>query len=111
MTAITNAVLIMKDHFIPDGVLFIEDGKIVDFGEMRKKPIPETACVIDAEGLYIGPGFVDIHTHSDGKVFFQDEPQIACDSSCEMVAFGQYVLARNTCGGTKAMFAPRASGG
>ena len=78
MVAITNAVLIMKDHFIPDGVLFVEDGRIVDFGEMRKKPIPETAEVIDAEGLYVGPGFVDIHTHSDGKVFFQDEPQVAC---------------------------------
>jgi len=77
MIAITNAVLIMKDHFIPDGVLFIEDGKIVDYGEMRKKPIPESASVIDADGLYIGPGFVDIHTHSDGKVFFQDDPQVA----------------------------------
>ena len=78
MVAITNAVLIMKDHFIPDGVLFVEDGRIVDFGEMRKKPIPASAEVIDAQGLYVGPGFVDIHTHSDGKVFFQDEPQVAC---------------------------------
>ena len=78
MVAITNAVLIMKDHFIPDGVLLVEDGRIVDFGEMRKKTIPESAEVIDAQGLYVGPGFVDIHTHSDGKVFFQDEPQVAC---------------------------------
>ena len=78
MVAITNAVLIMKDHFIPDAVLFVEDGKIVDFGEMRKKKVPESAEVIDAQGLYVGPGFVDIHTHSDGKVFFQDEPQVAC---------------------------------
>jgi len=78
MLAITNAVLIMKDHFIPDGVLFVEDGRIVDLGEMRKKPIPASAEVIDAQGLYVGPGFVDIHTHSDGRVFFQDEPQVAC---------------------------------
>ena len=40
MKAIKNAVLVMKDHFIPDAVLFMEDGKIVDFGEMRKKAIP-----------------------------------------------------------------------
>lgn len=74
MTAIINATLVMRDHFIPDAVLFYEDGRIVDFGEMRRKAVPEGCDVIDAEGLYVGPGFVDIHTHSDGYVFFQDEP-------------------------------------
>ncbi len=77
MTAIINATLVMRDHFIPDGLLFIEDGQITDFGEMRKKKIPEGCEIIDAEGLYVGPGFVDIHTHSDGKVFFQDDPVVA----------------------------------
>ena len=70
MTAIINATLVMRDHFIPDGVLFIDNGKIVGYGEMRNTPVPEGCEVIDAEGLYVGPGFVDIHTHSDGKVFF-----------------------------------------
>ncbi len=74
MTAIINATLVMRDYFIPDGVLFIENGKIVGYGEMRKNPVPEGCEVIDAEGLYVGPGFVDIHTHSDGYVFFQDDP-------------------------------------
>lgn len=74
MTAIINATLVMRDHFIPDAVLFYEDGRIIDFGEMRRKAVPEGCDVIDAEGLYVGPGFVDIHTHSDGYVFFQDEP-------------------------------------
>ena len=77
MKAIINATLVMRDHFIPDAVLFIEDGKIVKFGEARKLPIPDGTEIIDAEGLYVGPGFVDIHTHSDGKVFFQDEPEVA----------------------------------
>ena len=67
----------MRDHFIPQAVLFVDDGKIVDFGEMRKKAIPENCEVFDANGLYIGAGFVDIHTHSDGYVFFQDEPEKA----------------------------------
>ncbi len=77
MTAIINATLVMRDHFIPDAVLFIEDGKIAGFGEMRKTAVPRDCEVIDAEGLYVGPGFVDIHTHSDGYVFFQDEPERA----------------------------------
>lgn len=77
MTAIINATLVMKDHFIPDGVLLIEDGKIADFGEARKLAVPEGCEIIDAEGLYVGPGFVDIHTHSDGTIFFQDDPVLA----------------------------------
>ena len=78
MIAIKNATLIMKDHFIPDAVILTENGKIVDFGEMKKLDAPPDSEIVDAEGLYVGPGFVDIHTHSDGSVFFQDEPVIAC---------------------------------
>ena len=74
MTAIVNCTLIMKDHFIPDAVLLLDGEKIVDFGEARKLAVPEGCKIIDAEGDYVGPGFVDIHTHSDGYVFFQDDP-------------------------------------
>ena len=77
MKAIINATLIMRDHFIPDAVLLIDEGKIKAFGEARKLSVPKDAEIIDAGGLYVGPGFVDIHTHSDGKVFFQDEPEVA----------------------------------
>lgn len=77
MLAIKNAVLVMRDHLIPQAVLFIEGERIAGFGEMRNTPIPEGCEVIDAEGLFVGPGFVDIHTHSDGRVFFQDDPATA----------------------------------
>ncbi len=77
MIAIKNATLVMHDHFIPDAVIFVEDGKIAGFGEMRKTEIPAGCKVYDAEGLYVGPGFIDIHTHSDGKIFFQDDPVTA----------------------------------
>ena len=75
MLAITHAELVMRDHMIPDAVLFVEDGIITGFGEMRNTPIPEGCEILDAEGLYVGPGFVDIHTHSDGKEFFYDNPK------------------------------------
>lgn len=77
MIAIYNATLIMRDHMIPKAVLFVEDGRIAGFGEMRNTTIPEGCERVDAEGLYIGPGFVDIHTHSDGKVFFEKDPRAA----------------------------------
>ena len=74
MLAIINAELIMHDHLIPEAVLFIENGKIAGFGEMRTTPIPKDCEVIDAKGLYVGPGLVDIHCHSGDHVRFEFEP-------------------------------------
>jgi N-acetylglucosamine-6-phosphate deacetylase len=74
MTAIINATIVMKDHLIPEAVLLIEDGKIADFGEMRKLPVPRGCDVIDAKGLYVGPGLVDIHTHAGGPYWFYEDP-------------------------------------
>ena len=76
MLAIKNAVLVMRDHLIPDAVLFIENGKIAGFGEMRKTSIPEDCEIIDAKGAFVGPGLIDIHTHSDGKTFFYENPKV-----------------------------------
>ena len=77
MKAIVNAELVMRDHLIPEAVLFIEDGRIAGFGEMRSTPVPEGCPRIDAGGLYVGPGFVDIHTHASDRVFFCDDPVAA----------------------------------
>ncbi len=77
MTAIINATLVMRDHYIENATVLIEDGVITSFGEMKDIKIPEGCETYDAKGNYVGPGFVDIHTHSDGYVFFQDDPKKA----------------------------------
>jgi len=64
MVAIINAELVMRDHLIPEAVLFMDKGKIAGYGEMRTTPIPDGCEVIDAEGLYVAPGLVDIHSHT-----------------------------------------------
>ena len=76
MKAIINATLVMRDHLIPKAALLMEDGKIHSFGEMRRFTVPEGCEIIDAQGLFVGPGFVDLHTHSDGKVFFYEDPTV-----------------------------------
>lgn len=73
MLAVTNATLVMPDHFIPNASILIENGKIKDFG--KKLEIPSGCEIIDANGLYVGPGLVDIHTHADGEAWFYDEPE------------------------------------
>ena len=44
----------------------IRDGRIVAIGEVSDKCNHE----IDAEGLVVAPGFVDVHTHFDAQVFW-----------------------------------------
>ena len=83
MIAIKNATLVMKDHLIPEAVLFIEDGVIAGFGEMRSTPIPADCQIVDAEGLYVGPGFVDMHNHAGGRHWFYDEPIEAAQFNLE----------------------------
>ena len=86
MIAIKNATLVMKDHLIPEAVLFIEDGIIAGYGEMRSTPIPSDCEIIDAEGLFVGPGLVDMHNHAGGGHWFYDEP----------IEAAQYNLAHGT---------------
>jgi len=56
-----------KIHTITNGILekgtvIMENGKITGVG--RELPIPLGAEIIDAEGKYIFPGFIDAHTHA-----------------------------------------------
>lgn len=59
MKAITNAKLVFPGG-IREGVLLMEGRKIIAAGNVR---VPEGAEIIDAGGLYAGPGLVDEHCH------------------------------------------------
>ena len=73
-TAIINTTIVMPDYLIPNAVIVMEDGKILDFG---KKISTEGMEVIDAKGGYTGPGLIEIHTHGDGSVGFYEDPRSA----------------------------------
>ena len=51
------------------GDVAIHDGKIVSVGTFTG----EAREVIDATGLTVTPGFVDIHTHYDGQAIWSEE--------------------------------------
>ncbi len=72
MKAIINAELVLKDHYLPDAYLVMEDGKIKDFGRMKEADIPKEAEIIDAKGSFVGPGLMDIHVHAGNKIRFKD---------------------------------------
>ena len=75
MKAIINATIVMRDHLIPDGVILLDGDTIVSFGKRREIALPEGCEVIDAEGLYVGPGLIDIHTHAADNKWIFEEPR------------------------------------
>jgi len=72
MLAIKNANLVLENGILWDAVLLIQNGRILSFG--KDAPIPATAQVLDAEGAYVGPGFVDIHVHGGDGHDMSEEP-------------------------------------
>ena len=44
----------------------IREGRVVALGDIDE----DAARTIDAGGLVVGPGFVDIHTHYDAQLFW-----------------------------------------
>jgi N-acetylglucosamine-6-phosphate deacetylase len=64
----------MKDHLIPDGVLLMEQGRILTCGNKTTLPVPEHAQLIDGGGHFAGPGLIDIHTHAGGPCMFTEDP-------------------------------------
>lgn len=59
-----NAKVIFPDK-IRDCVVATDNGKIVDICECFEKRDNDT--VIDCKGLYLSPGFIDIHVHGGGN--------------------------------------------
>lgn len=69
-TLIKNGKLITPNQLF-EGGLIIKDGKIEEIfqGQIETQDFDN---IIDAEGRYISPGFIDIHTHGAGDCDFMD---------------------------------------
>lgn len=59
-TLIKNGQLLTKEGNFEKTDIYIESGKIAGIGEGYETKAQE---VIDADGLLIAPGFIDLHVH------------------------------------------------
>lgn len=69
--------LLIKGGTVVDGTggapriadVAVQDGMIVDVGSISA----DAKQVIDADGAIVAPGWIDVHTHYDGQVAWDDE--------------------------------------
>ncbi|MBR5226196.1 MAG: N-acetylglucosamine-6-phosphate deacetylase [Clostridia bacterium] len=67
MTAIVNAK-ILTPYRVVEGCLVMENGKI----KAITQEVPDECEIIDAQGHYVSPGFIDLHTHGGGGHDYMD---------------------------------------
>jgi N-acyl-D-aspartate/D-glutamate deacylase len=72
---VTAFDIVIKDGMVFDGRMSprfrgdvgIKDGLITEVGRLRTS---DAERVIDASGLHVAPGFMDLHTHYDSQLFW-----------------------------------------
>lgn len=67
---IIGGKIICDDEIIENGTLLINGGKIEDV--LHSSIEAPDYKVIDVNGCYVSPGFIDIHTHGGGGYDFMD---------------------------------------
>lgn len=78
-TAITNAKILFEDSILWDGTLIFENGRILEVGRKEDLAIPAGTETVDAGGLYLAPGLIDIHNHGSEDYLFAKNPKECCD--------------------------------
>lgn len=79
--AVINGTIVLPDRLIPDGMICWEGKSITSVG--RRRRVARSVTVLDAQGGYVTPGFVDIHVHGGGGADFMDGTEQAVETACE----------------------------
>ena len=83
MKLFQNAKLILENSVLEDAFLIEQDGKILSFGNMASIPsFPKE--IIDCQGLFLSPGFIDLHTHGGGGYDIMDGTAEAIANTARM---------------------------
>ena len=63
ITALKSKRMVTPNAVVKDGIVLMEDGRIVAVGTQSTIPVPEGAEVVDYGDGIIAPGMLDIHCH------------------------------------------------
>lgn len=70
-TCFINARIILPDRIL-SGSVMVENGKITRVAPENENICAEGAQIVDCRGLYLSPGFIELHTHGAGGHDFLD---------------------------------------
>lgn len=97
---IRNASLILADKIVPGSFVLCKEGLIAQIGK-GDDPLPPATVTLDAQGKYLSPGFIDMHTHGAGGHDFMDNTLEAyLGASAMHVKHGTTALVPTTLTGT-----------
>jgi len=76
---IHNGRIVAETHVLPDGYVLVKDNRIASIGsdaelpeELKGNGSADRVTRIDAKGLFVCPGLIDMHTHGIMDVSFMD---------------------------------------
>src|ERR1043165_9977852 len=95
-----RGTVVLATELVPQGVVVVENGRIIAVGTERDVRVPMSAEFIDAHDGCISPGFVDIHTHGGAGSDYMD-------GTAEAVRIANRVHARH---GTTTIFPTTTTG-
>jgi len=72
--AITDTRIVTESGIIENGTIIIGNGLIRSMGPESEIEIPSSCEIVNAEGCYSAPGFVDIHCHGGGDCSARENP-------------------------------------
>lgn len=78
MLVFANATLVLPDRLVPGCGLRVENGRIDALAPFR----PGASFTIDLQGMYLCPGFVDLHVHGGDGADFMDGTAEAFRTVC-----------------------------
>lgn len=76
---VRNASLVRPSN-VEEGDCLVQDGKITMLGKIPPTSVCRDHRVLDADGQYITPGFIDLHIHGGGGCDFMDADQVSYDT-------------------------------
>jgi N-acetylglucosamine-6-phosphate deacetylase len=68
MIAIAAGHILTPFETIEQGVILVDEGRIVAAGSEREVQVPPGLTIIDARASTVAPGLIDLHTHGGGGV-------------------------------------------
>lgn len=80
--------IVLPDQVLEDGAIIIRDGIIAEVGAAGGVRCPHDALVVDAEGLILAPGYVDMQLNGAFGCDFTDDPETIWEVARKLPMYG-----------------------